>query len=314
MKHNDYIVSIGGSNIDIQGFAKNKLILKESNIGNISVCPGGVERNIVDNLSRIGFKNIKFITSVGDDVFGDILFNNIKTLGIDINYIVKGNNINTTSYIAIIDESSDMAIAMSDMDSLDLLVTVEYLETLRGIIEESKLIVLDAVLSRDIFLYLFETFPSKRIVCDAVSIKKAEHIKGIEKNIYALKLNSNEASFLLDRSIIYIDDGKKAVKDFINIGVESVYITFGASGICFGSREYNPDFFPVPYVDVANTSGAGDSFTAGIVYGVLNNYDILDIVKFASVMSIITLQSKHTVSEKMSLSLVEDILKNVYKK
>ena len=68
----DYILSIGGSNIDIQGFSKNRILLKESNPGKIKVCAGGVERNIVNNLSNIGLKEIKFVTSIGDDIFGDI--------------------------------------------------------------------------------------------------------------------------------------------------------------------------------------------------------------------------------------------------
>ena len=70
----DYIISIGGSNIDIQGFSSKPILMRESNPGKIRICSGGVGRNIVNNLANIGLKNIKFITYIGNDIFGDILF------------------------------------------------------------------------------------------------------------------------------------------------------------------------------------------------------------------------------------------------
>ena len=129
----DYILSIGGANIDIQGFSKNNIILKESNPGKINVCAGGVERNIVNNLSNLGLKNIKFITSIGEDIFGDILFDNIKSLGIDTSYIVKKGT--STSYIAVMNNKKDMEIGISDMDSLDKNINIYYLESIKDVIE-----------------------------------------------------------------------------------------------------------------------------------------------------------------------------------
>ena len=201
---NEYIVSIGGSNIDIQGFSKENILLRESNPAKINICAGGVERNIVHNLSNLGLYNIKFITSIGNDIFGDILLNNIKSLNVDTSYIVKKGS--STTYMAIMNNDKDMYLAVSDMDDLDKNITIEYLETIKDIIKNAKLITVDAVIKREIFEYLIKNFPDKKLLCDAVSVKKAENIKGLEKNIYALKLNSNEASFLLDKDISTIEE------------------------------------------------------------------------------------------------------------
>ena len=201
----DYILSIGGSNIDIQGFSKNAILLKESNPGKITVCAGGVGRNIVNNLSNVGLKNIKFVTSIGNDIFGDILLDNIKSLEVDASYSVRKGS--STSYIAIMNNDKDMEIAMSDMDTLDENINISYLESIREVIENAKFIVIDAVMGRYIFEYLINNFPNKKLLTDAVSIRKAQHIKGLEKDIYALKINYNEASFLLDGDINTIEEG-----------------------------------------------------------------------------------------------------------
>ena len=50
----DYIVVVGGTNVDIQGFPKDRLILRDSNIGSVKVSLGGVARNIAENITRLG--------------------------------------------------------------------------------------------------------------------------------------------------------------------------------------------------------------------------------------------------------------------
>ncbi|MEI0699743.1 carbohydrate kinase family protein [Brachyspira intermedia] len=308
----NYIVSIGGSNIDIQGFSKSRILLKESNPGKIKVCTGGVERNIINNLSNIGLKNIKFITSIGNDIFGDILFNNIKSLGVDVSYIVRNGS--STSYIAIMNNDRDMEIAMSDMDTLDDNINIGYLESIRDIIENAEFMTMDAVMNRDIFEYIIKNFPNKKLLTDAVSIKKSEHIKGLEKHIYALKLNSNEASFLLDRDINTIEEGKEAVKIFLEKGVKEIYITFGALGICYGTyNNINEAYYlKAPKVNIVNATGAGDAFMAGIVYSIFYDYDLYYKVKFAAVMAMFALESEETVNDNTNFDKVTKRIENIF--
>ncbi|WP_297298374.1 PfkB family carbohydrate kinase [uncultured Brachyspira sp.] len=307
----DYILSIGGSNIDIQGFSKNRILLKESNPGKIKVCAGGVERNIVNNLSNIGLKEIKFVTSIGDDIFGDILLDNIKSLGVDTSYVVRKGA--STSYIAILNNDKDMEIAMSDMDALDENVNVSYLDTIKDVISNASFITIDAVMNRGIFEYLINNFPNKRLLSDAVSIRKAEHIKGLEKYIYALKINSNEASFLLDKEINTIDEGKEAVKEFLDKGVKEIYITFGALGICYGViGDNNVYHLEAPKVNIVNASGAGDAFMVGIAYSIFHNYDLDYKVKFSAIMSMLALESEDTVNNNISLEIVEQRIKTIF--
>ena len=308
----DYIISIGGSNIDIQGFSSKPILMRESNPGKIRICSGGVGRNIVNNLANIGLKNIKFITYIGNDIFGDILLNDIKSMGIDYSHIIKKDY--STFYMAVMNNKRDMEIAISDMDLLDKNLTVEYLDSVRDIIEKAKLIIIDAVMSREIFEYLIKEFPNKKLITDAVSIKKAEHIKGLEKNIYALKLNSNEASFLLDEDINNIEDGKNAVKIFLEKGVKEVYITFGEKGTCYGTAENKKEahYLKADKVNVVNASGAGDAFMSGIAYSIFNEFDLDYKVKFATVMSTLALESEHTVNNEINLNVVKERLKKIF--
>lgn len=312
MIKNDYILSIGGSNVDIQGFSNKPILMRESNPGKIKICAGGVGRNIVKNLTNIGLKNIKFITYIGNDIFGDMLLNDLKSMGIDYSHIIQKDD--STFYMAIMNNKRDMELSISDMDSFDKSVTIEYLNSIRNIIEKAKLIISDANMSREIFKYLIKNFPSKKIICDAVSIKKAEHIKGLEKNIYALKSNSNEASFLLDKDIKDIEDGKNAVKIFLEKGVKEVYITFGEKGICYGTIDNKKDayYLKSQKVNVISASGAGDAFMSGIAYSIFHDFDLDYKVKFASIMSIFALESENTTNNEINLNMVKERLKKIF--
>ncbi len=48
------ICVIGASNVDITGFTKKKLVYKDANIGSMKTSPGGVGRNIAENLHSLG--------------------------------------------------------------------------------------------------------------------------------------------------------------------------------------------------------------------------------------------------------------------
>ena len=57
----------------------------------------------------------------------------------------------------------DMYLAVSDMDDLDKNITIEYLDSIKDIIKNAKLITIDAVIKIEIFEYLIKNFPDNRI-------------------------------------------------------------------------------------------------------------------------------------------------------
>lgn len=75
-----YVTVIGGSNIDIQGFPKNKLLMNNSNPGEINISLGGVGRNIAENICRLGIST-KLISALGNDTYGNLILSKCKEYG-----------------------------------------------------------------------------------------------------------------------------------------------------------------------------------------------------------------------------------------
>lgn len=64
-----------------------------------------------------------------------------------------------------------------------------------------------------------------------------------------------------------------------------VILTLGAKEIMYGRKGEMPHFFKPYAVDVVSTLGAGDTFKAGCVYGLLKGMEDAQIVSFASALA-----------------------------
>jgi pseudouridine kinase len=301
---NKYVALIGAANIDIQGFSKNTLIDRDSNPGRIEFCPGGVSRNIAENLSRLGI-NTELISAVGDDPNGSLILNSCRTCGIGYNYSLIVPNKVSSVYLAIMDSSRDMALALSDM-TISENISIEFLESRKKILEEAHSIVFDTCLGSDIMDYILSSFTDKPIYVDPVSVGKAKALKPSIGKVHTLKMNKLEAEFLSDTTISDISDLKKTSLWFRDQGVERVFITLGSEGVYYTDSQIYGSYKPAK-PEIRNATGAGDAFMAGLVYGSLNNYNTEKVVRFATGVSLAALSGEETVNPNISFEYIEQI-------
>ncbi|OQY09420.1 MAG: kinase [Marinitoga sp. 4572_148] len=312
VNQNNYVLVVGGSNIDITGFSINDIVLMDSNPGIVNMSLGGVGRNIAENLAKLDL-NVKFITAVGKDIYGKKIMEHSKEVGIDMgNSLISSKN-QTSIYLAILNKNRDMEVAISDMNICNEL-TVSFLKSRKGIIQNSEVMVLDTNLPGKSIEYLLNTY-KKPIFLDTVSTAKTEKVKDIIGKFHTIKPNKLEAEILADIKINDEDDAKKACQILISKGVKQVFLTMGENGIiCANENEIIK--IDSPKIEIINATGAGDAFNAALIYSYLNNFDLKKSGIFALGASIITLKSKNAISENMSIENIEKILKemNLYAK
>lgn len=300
------VVAVGAANVDIHGFTEAGLVLKDSNPGFIETCLGGVSRNISENLVRMGV-DTTLISALGDDAFGGQIREGCQQMGIDLQYSVQVPGATSSTYMAIMDESGDMALALSDMRVLDQL-KVEHLQERKEVLEKAQVIVADAGLTTQVMGWLVDHFPGKKIILDPVSVGKCRRMKSLTGKFYCLKMNRMEAGFLTGLSMDNRGDLEKAADRLRVMGVKKVYITLGAEGVYY-SREGERGYIPASKVKVANATGAGDAFTAAAAYGELQDWSMEKTARFAMGAAAVALASRHTVSDRMSLEEIEKHMK-----
>jgi len=213
-KAEEYVLVVGGVNIDIGGQPFGRLEPKTSNPGVIRTALGGVGRNIAHNLSLLG-KKVIFLTAFGDDIYAGQIEGSCARLGIDISHarIVPGGK--TSAYLFLNDEQGDMETAVSDMQICEQ-ITPAYLEENLSLIENAAVIAADTNIPEESLAYLTEHADAPVFV-DPVSVAKAEKLRGVLSRIHTLKPNLTEAAALTRVSITGKECSTKPIASFENV-------------------------------------------------------------------------------------------------
>lgn len=298
----NYVVIVGGVNTDIQGFPKQELVAKDSNIGNVKVSLGGVGRNIAENLVRLGVKT-RLISVLGDDLYGEAVLANGKALGLNMDDTLILSGEATSIYLSILDKSGDMELAISSMDIFDNL-DIDFIESKRAIIESSKLCIIDANILKDTIEYMVTKFKGVDFFLDTVSTAKTKKIKDLIGNFHTIKPNELEAEILTGIKISNDNDLIKASNILHEKGVKKVFITLGEKGVFYSDGEIQNHLLS-PKIKVTNATGAGDAFVAALAYGYMKDIRIDEVAKLAMYASIVALSYEDTINKNMSIKEIE---------
>ena len=308
LRKENYVTVIGGSNMDIQGFPNNPLVMYDSNPGKVDISMGGVGRNIAENLSRLNV-NTKLISAIGNDLYGNTILSECKNLNIDVNDCLVSDEYSTSIYVSILNNSKDMQLAISHMDIIEKL-DESFIHSKHKSIDDSKAIVIDTNLSNEAIDFITRTYSHLPIFVDTVSTAKCLKIKDILDRFEGIKLNKYEAETLSGIKIENLDDVKKSCEFFINKGIKNVFITLGGDGVYCANTD-KAVHIPGVKINIVNATGAGDAFMSGIMYGFMNDLDLEETAKFSVGASILALSHKNTINPNLSVDLINQTIKEL---
>ena len=294
------VICIGGMNVDRKFYAKKELIMRTSNPVSSSVSIGGVGRNIAENLGRLG-ENVVMLSRVGDDQDWYLIKSTSESY-MDLQHVEVCQAQETSTYIAIIDSDGDMSMALANMAICDSM-TVSWLERYESLLSRSKALVVDLNLPQESLFYLIQLARKENLglAIIPVSVPKMFNLPKNLTGVDWLIVNQNESEFFFDKPLDSGGDIEDLAKLWLETGLKQVLITRGAESMLYanhnGQRHFmTPKFIP----QVIDTTGAGDSLSAGVLFGWLNYFDIQETLEFGLTNSYYTIQSQDTVRKNLS--------------
>ena len=287
-----FVSVIGGSNFDISASLYAPFVAADSNPGHSTLGYGGVARNIAHNLRLLG-QNVRFITIFGGDIFGGLMYEQCKHIGLDLSLSEHIKNERSGIYLCINNQMGEMIAAVADTDIINH-ITPEFLEKRTGELNQSEMIVLDTNLSEDAIRFILENAIAPVFV-DAVSTSKAWRvIDALQKSklphLHTLKMNEKEAV-----AVTKCQTPQEAADVLIQMGIEHVYITLGNEGV-YCKSNIKEALFPALPVEVVNTTGAGDAFLAGVVHATLQGISFPQTAQYGLMAARATLMSEQAVN------------------
>ena len=119
------VLVLGAANLDLKGRLFSKPVANSSNAAAIKSSMGGVARNIAENLARLGVP-VTLLTAVGADYAGEDILDTADDLDMDVSRALVIEGETTGTYLAALDPSGDMFMALDDVRVLRHL-TPDYL-------------------------------------------------------------------------------------------------------------------------------------------------------------------------------------------
>ena len=277
---------IGGINMDITGIPGMKLKQGDSNPGRVTMLPGGIARNIAENLVRMGVQ-VELVAAFGDDLFSKELKENCEKIGIGVAYSVFAVG-RSGLYVSVADEKGSVYSSVADLDILEEL-TQEHIAGILDEINSADACIIEANLGIDVIEYVANhvTVP---IFADPVSISKSEKVKGILPKLYAIKPNKPEAATLAGIEISDPASLLVAAEILVEKGVKQAFVSLGPDGMVYADGK-GVGIVPASRVHVENRTGVGDSATAALCFAYLRGMDACDSAVLACKAAGLTLQS-----------------------
>jgi pseudouridine kinase len=302
-----YVLVLGAAGIDLKGRASVPLTLGTSTPGTVRVSVGGTARNVADNLARLGVENILF-SAVGDDDSGKQILDNAAQVGLNTDFCIVSEGHCTSTYLALLDETGNLVMSVDDMEVLSCL-TPQVVEENRDLIRNAAMIVIDSNLSEATIKALFRVARryKVRLCADPASGTVATRLKPHLAKIFMITPNLAEAQVLSDCTIKDENDAITAARCLVNAGVEIVIITLAAEGVVYATANAS-GHIPSMATEVIDATGASDSLTATVVFGLLNDFPIDESVRLGVSAAALTLACTESVCGDLSLELLYDHL------
>lgn len=296
------IIIVGGINIDIEGSPYGQLRPADSNPGKVGISYGGVGRNIVENIARMG-GSVGMVSLTGEDAMGIDAKEHLAALDVDVRYIEQVPGESTGMYLSILNDRNDMELAICNMDIFQKMTPAFLAERLEYL-SQAQIVGVDCNLDAVALDYITQNLKVP-LFLEPVSASKAERVRNIIHRFHTIKPNRIEAELLSGIKIDGDEALHRAGQWFVDQGVKRVFISLGERGAYYKDASGEGIVLP-KVVRLVSATGAGDAFSAAILYGHVNGMSAKEITEMGMACSSIAVETKTAVNPAMSLKKIKE--------
>lgn len=265
-------VGFGGLNVDklfkVDKIAKAE---EESFIIDFKEACGGSAANTIVGLARLGCK-VGFIGKVAGDREGNMLVEDFRREGVDTNGIIHSKQGRSGTVMGFVDKKGERALYV-DPGVND---TIEFGEINKEYASQTNFLHLTSFVGEKSFQTqekLVEVLPKNvKLSLDPGELyaRKGTALEPIIKKLFVLMPNAKELELLTGTA-----NYRKGAEALLEKGVKIIAVKLGSRG-CYvtdGKESHLIEAFKVKVVD---TTGAGDAFCAGFLYGLISGKSLYD--------------------------------------
>lgn len=285
------ILFLGGTSIDL---------IQDKNKPRFTASAGGSITNSALISAKLGLKTA-MLSKVGNDPLGDFAIKSLRSCKVNVKGMIKDSNIRTSLAIASIDRSGDSKYTFYKNAAKDSIVPLKTAP--KKLLNNCKCFhfgssfsyqkeTYEEALKYIKYLKKRNAFISFDPNLRPYAIKDKDGVKNrvlrLLKLVDLVKLSDMDLYFLTGQK-----DLKKGLRALKKQATCKIILTLGTKGSAYMNSSDRLVSCPAFKVKIADTIGAGDAFTAGLLYNIIKAgeravfNDIKSYLRFASAVSAI---------------------------
>ena len=263
------IVVIGAVFVDVKGYPEAAFVPTGRNVGRVEQIHGGVGRNVAEDIANCELRPT-FVSLVDKSGTGIDVIKKLKNHKVNTDYI-RATRDGMGTWLAIFDNDGDVAASISKRP--DLLPIADILDEHGDeIFRDADSIIIEIDVDKEIVKRTFKLAKkyNKKVFAVVANMSIALERRDFLQSIDCFVCNIQEAG------ILFSDDySEKTPEDMVEIisgkvraaQIPSMIVTMGGDGAVYADIHGDKGFCPARKVEVKDTTGAGDSFCAGVAIG-----------------------------------------------
>ena len=291
------ILVIGATFVDIKGFPFDNYLPTGRNAGRVEYVHGGVARNVVEDIANIELRPT-FLSIVDDTPMGEAVLQKLRNHKVNTEYVLTRPD-GMGTWLAVFDNNGDVAGSISKRPNM---------YPIAELLEEKG----DEIFSQ-VPSVVLEIGLDKEIVKGTLSLAKKHKVK-----TFALVANMSIAAERRDllqqfdcvicnqqeAGILFLDDYEDKTPDEMRdilaeritaANIPSMVVTMGGDGAVYATLQGEKGVCPARKVQVKDTTGAGDSFCAGVAIGMTYGKTMAEAVEIGTTLAASVITSSENV-------------------
>ena len=263
------IVVIGAVFVDVKGYPDYAYIPAGRNAGRVERVHGGVGRNVAEDIANCELRPT-FISLVDESGDGRDVIHKLNNHKVNTSYI-RTTRDGMGTWLAVFDNDGDVVASISKRPNL--LPIVDILEEHgEEIFQNADSIICEIDIDKEIVKRVFKLAQKyhKKVYSVVGNMSIALERRDFLKSIDCFVCNIQEAG------ILFFDDySRTSIPEMVEIlsqkviaaQIPSMIVTMGGDGAVYANMHGDKGYCPARKVEVKDTTGAGDSFCAGVAIG-----------------------------------------------
>ncbi len=260
----------------------------------VTAIPGGAMLNSSVSLGRLNLP-VTYITEVGKDEIGDIIFEFLKTNNVETDFVNRFEDGKTALSLAFLDESDNASYSFYKEYPGKRLSAGVPMTAKDDIVLFGSFFALAKEVRNPLMSFIREASRNNSILIYDPNYRKphGNEFPGLNEYIgenisFANIVRGSDEDF---RFICGVQNADEAFDFVKQNGCSFLIYTVGSDNVEFRSKKYSFSV-PVPKVKVVSTIGAGDNFNAGLIYSLykenigIEDLDVIDAEMWKSIVRI----------------------------